>query len=348
MLATWAKGTGRYDGRIYVVTSPEGQVILTLGAGLTIGHGGYARQVRWDTNKLVLPEHRAATLTLPRLELLHGLEGYWETGDTRSMVYSPELPQGGSLVEPELELPELLERFAGFRIVNAARRAVIFVRSEGGRDVAFAPDPDAPDGTTENQLAHLLSGPSANAAITALRKQSERRATEISYLDGVIGRTIILDAKAHQWEWQEDDGDPVPIDEYRRGDETINLPQMVANGLAVPIGLNQFSGEMVEVVGLTALSAVAYNGRNGDPFGFLVPCGLGESRTIHVVVRHEQGFMVYGFTVARRSDLNAEADARSKQEDPALALTRRPVTFAQKRERTYFVFPGGGRVVHLI
>ncbi|HVI68995.1 MAG TPA: hypothetical protein VM581_00895, partial [Magnetospirillaceae bacterium] len=270
-------------------------------------------------------------------------------GDSRSLIFSPSLPDGAVESPPEsaLDLQDVLAKLATFRIVSAARRAVVFIAS-GSSGVAYAPDETAPEGSTELWLARLLSGPSGKAAISALRARAERSATDIPYHQGVMGRTITLDTDAHSWIWHNEDGSVERCDEYRRGDETINLRQMVAKGIAVPLALNRFSGEMVEVIGLTALSEVAYSGRDGNQFNFLVPCQTGQSRTIHVVVRHETGFMVYGFTVARRSDMNAEADARSRGEDPVRALTRRPVPFGQKVVRNYFVFPDGHRVVHLV
>lgn len=350
---SWKWGTGRYDRTTYLVEDADGNNILTLGLGVNVGHGSYTRPVRSDGTLYFLPEHSVASQVLPRVTLHAGMTGYWETGHNRTLVFSETVPQGASVEGPSsaaVLTDALLKQLNKFDIVSGARRAVIFMEKRGFAcgPVMHAPDPAAPEGTTSRWLADVLNVPYASAVISALRRRAIGTATDIDLMPEVMGRTIALDIAATDWWWTTPDGSSGKICDYRRGDNTINLPDMLKAGLAVPLGLNEVSGDMVETVGLTILSHVAYPGREGNSLQLLVPCELSETRTIHAVVRHEYGFMVYGFSVARRTDARAEAEARQNREDPLKALTRRAIKFQQHADRhCYFVFPGGERVVRI-
>lgn len=352
-MSTWTRGTGQYEQDVYVVKDVEGKVVLTLARGAHIGHGSYARQIGTEGDLLVLPEHTVAGTTLPRVTLRHDMVGFWEISSDRTLVFSEDLPQGATREGPDTPaalITALLKLLSRFTIVSGARRAVIFMERRGFAcpPVMYAPDPTAPEGTTSQWLAEVLNVPYANAVITALRKRAIGTAADVDFMPEVMGRHIALDTAATNWWWTTPDGSSGKICDYRRGDHTIDLPAMLRADLAVPLALNSVSGEMVETIGLTVLSHVAYPGREGNSLHFLVPCELSETRTIHAVVRHEHGLMVYGFSVARRSDARAETEARGAGENPLKALTRRPIKFQQQADHhCYFVFPGGERVVRI-
>lgn len=356
------RGIGRYDGFTYVVTDEQGNAILTLAHGVMIGHGSYSRRIEQDGDGFYLPGTKVASETLPSVRFLQGMSGFWQVGDRRSVVFSPTLPDGATevIAQPppraettppagydpparEATTPSL-EGFDAFRTIKGPKRLVLFTATVSGRDVTYAPDPTAHVGTTERMLADLLA-PGGAAAVTALRNRATSKVSYLDYLRDVM-RTVVLNDSASAWLWRED-GHEGHIEDYQPGDHTINLRDMVVSGLAVELATNSFAGEMVEVLGLTVLSDVAYAGRDGDPFQFVVPCEVGESRTIHVVVRHKTGMMVYGFTVAHRSIGKAREAAERAGEDRLKAMTRRPVSYSHKQERIYFV-AADGQVMHII
>jgi hypothetical protein len=172
----------------------------------------------------------------------------------------------------------------------------------------------------------------------------------VPYHDSALvkGR-VLFDKTTGRWRWFTADGDRHLLDYRLDGDETINLRQLVKSGLAVRLSINPATGFMVEVVGLTAFSQVAYAGREGSPFKFFAPVDLlpsgystPEPYAVHVVVRHLSGYAVYGFEVARRPPKSAK---RARQREGRTATDplplRRAVELTKSARRRYFVLPDG-------
>ncbi len=164
----------------------------------------------------------------------------------------------------------------------------------------------------------------------------------------VRGR-VFLDQRSNRWLWVSPTGERHLLDYCLTGDETVDLRESVRNGLAVRLSVNSVSGHMVEVMGLTALSQVAYAGREGSPFKFFAPVSklpagdrTSEPYAVHVVVRHQLGYAVYGFEVARRTKKSAKrARQRAGQAPGNLLPLRRAVELTKSARRRYFVLPDG-------
>lgn len=305
------RGTGRYkSGGKYIVINNKHNRLYILEAGLVVGSGDCARTFVWENNKLVLPERG----NLPQLVLENNMYGLWETdGDLGGQVY-------------QTISPIVVAGIGTFRIIGAEGPTLIFVDTKSG--LAYIPGSDAPEQTTERKLADLLTSPEGPQLTATWLEQAEVTAKDVGYHPSA-GQAIELDGATNMW-MAVSGAERQVLTDYQHGDKTINLLRMITDGTAVPIGLNWYEGEPVEVIGITKLSNVGYNGRENDQFKFVVPCPEGVTRTLHVVVKHEIGYAVYGFTIAHRTRVDL--------------YKRRPIRYAGDAKR-YIVFPRAERLV---
>lgn len=210
-----------------------------------------------------------------------------------------------------------------------------------------APDITAPEYGFEYELAKLMAErPGLRDRLRAAANRGHGRTVTIAALaEHTMRDHIFLGPKADRWMWTTD-GKDLEVCDYRKGDETVDLRTMIANRSAVSLGHNTYKGEPTELLGFLVRERLAFAGRDGDPFQLVVPAEVGEPRTVHAVVRHEQGATVYGFTVANRSDRAAMEAAEREGVGPLKALHRRVVPFSGSHKHIYLVLPDG-RVLYV-
>lgn len=377
----WAKGTGRYAGGAYHVDFEVKGVMLSLFYGVTVGRGDMSRRVgRTHAGKLRLPGLNVrGRQPLAEVIFVEGMQGYWQVHGAVDVLFAAELPEGATLyddVANEQQPPtapaalsdprkdhvvanELSERVAGWLRCEASEEriegdlgggaTVLAFWTEGpdGRPQYSAPDLAAPGDSFEYELAQLLTArPGLRNRLRAAANRGHGRTVVISpYVQDALRDNIFLGPKADRWMWTAD-GQDQEVCNYRKGDETVDLRAMIADGRAVPLAHNTYKGEPTELLGFLVREGLAFAGRNHDPFQLVVPAGVGESRNVHAVVRHQVGATVYGFTVANRSHEAAIKAAEREGVDPLDALHRRVVQHAGSEKQRYFVLPDG-RVLYV-
>jgi hypothetical protein len=353
-----SRKVGRKDGKLIVPAKQIGDKQLpelVLEAGM---HGfwqvGNRRDVLYSSK---LPEG-ATLLTAPEA---------FDEPDPATADQSPEPEAEEPANPPERDrrpdkeiAADLTARVAGWVRVKATPEQERREGDLGGGQTALAfwtegpdgkrrysaPDIAAPEGSFERELAELLT------ARKKLRERLRTIANEagntfmlVPLIEGTMRDRIYLATGADQWLWNEG-GVVQTLCDYRKGDEFVDLRQMIQSGRAVRIAHNTVSGQPVAMLGFLVLGQVAFSGREGDPFKLVVPADLGEARTVHALVQHEQGTTVYGFTVSNRSAQAAMAAAVGEGVNPLDALYRRVVSYSGTSRPSYLVLPDK-RVLHI-